>query len=247
MSNRSRGSNLGGFTTRLSLAVGLVDAFTGRAPLGNPQVRIKDVDARPVSTPSGYHVFTDLEGGPVTVLVDGGERYFAEHREQVATIDLSDPDTDIDPSDRSTLPLVRIELTPSPSYRFPAGVTLIRGTVRDPEGNAVTGAHLSVRNRDISTRTDENGEFAIFFRVVTEADVRTPRRTSSGRLGRLRRTMRFFRGVTETDVRTADDRTLITVDGEDPTIEVTHTTLGETSDTFEVEEGKLTVHDINYP
>lgn len=218
MSDGPRGTRLGGFATTVSLVVDLVDGFTGRGPLGDPRVALEGSDATPIRNPSGYRVFTGLPAGPVTVVVDGGERYLDERRTGVGAIDLSDPGTDVDPSDPSTLPLVRIELAPSPAYRFPAGSTRVRGSVSDPDGDPVAGADLSVRDHGASTRTDANGEFVLFFADVTGADVRT-----------------------------AGDRTLITVDGGDPTIDVDHPGLGTTSATVAVEEGTLTVHDIGYP
>ena len=129
MSERDDAVAAGTTTTRLSLAVKLVDAFTGGRPAGTPRVSLADVDADPIEKPSGYRVFLDLDAGPVTVDVDGGEPYLDARREDVDAVDLSDPDTDLDPSDPDTLPVTTVELLPAPPYRFPAGATLVRGHV----------------------------------------------------------------------------------------------------------------------
>lgn len=230
MSERDRYVKTGERTSRLSLAVHLVDAFTGRQPAYDPPVRIEGVDATPVKNLSGYHVFLDLEPSTVTVVVEGGERYLDTRREGIHLPDHSDPNATIDPSDPETVPLRELSLVPSPAYQFPPGATLIRGHVRNPSGGGVDGAELTVRALDRSaasagddaqlveqsTVTNESGEFVLFF------------------------------GATESPAVTDGTKLLQGPDG-DPTIEVTHPEFENTTVTVAVEEGTVTVHDIEYP
>ena len=147
-------------TTALSLAVKLVDTVTGRPPAGNPRVRIEGIESEPVENRSDYHLFLDLDpiDDPVTVYVDGGERYLDESRE----VDL--PDWDV----RQPL---EIGLLPAASYEFPAGSTVVRGHVLDVDGNGLDGVHLSIRGLNGAIETDETGEFAFFLGRNAALDV----------------------------------------------------------------------------
>lgn len=224
MSDRRTTASLGSVSTTLSLAVQLVDRYTGRLPRGDPKVRVEEREVDPVRNPSGYHVFLDLDPGPVTVVVDGGQQYVDERITGVQAIDPTDPATSVDPSDPDTLPLERIALAPAPPYRFPATATLVRGTVVDPAGNRLPGATVSVANTDRNTRTDANGEFVLFFDPVTGEDVTA-----------------------------GDDGPVVQVNDAPPVVTVTHPDQGTTSETLEdsdgdslVREGALTVHDVEY-
>lgn len=112
-------------------------------------------------------------------------------------------------------PVVLIDLTPSTAYEFPAGTTLLRGHVRDPAGTGVPKAELSVRGFDRSTVTEREGEFVLFVGSVPPD------------------------AVTE-----ADGKRLVTVDGENPTIEVSHPTAGSNAEQVAMEEGKTTVTEL---
>lgn len=205
-------------TTRVSLAIKLVDAVTGKRPVGSPTVRVGNSDADPVVTPSGYRVFLDLDPGTVSVTVDGGTRYLDTRRDSVSVVDVSAPDTDVDPSDPATLPVAEVSLLPSPAYQFPPGTTRVRGHVSDSGGDPVSGAAVSIRGLDYTSETNASGEFALFVPDVTADDV-----------------------VAE------GGRKLVQVEGDDPVIEVEHPSLGTTSDAVAVEEGALTVHHVDYP
>jgi hypothetical protein len=212
---------LGSVTAQLSLAVDLVDGFTGRAPVGNPAPGIEGLDVDPMHNPSGYHVFLDLEPGTVTLHVDGGTHYLDE---TVTDVEIPDPAT-VDASVPSTLPVETVELAPAPPYRFPAGATVIRGIVRNPGGDPLPGATVNVENRrqEMSTRTDANGEYVLFFDPVTRDDVAT-----------------------------ADGRTVVEVDGDPPRLVARHPVHGQAASRLAkagdsvVEEGTLTVADIDY-
>lgn len=216
MSDRRAGPKLGETTTRLSLAVRLVDAFTDGRPVGSQRVSIEGVDAEPVRNPSGYHVFRDLAADTVTLVVDGGPRYDDARVEDVEVVDLTAPDHGVDPADPATWPVETVELAPSPTYEFPAGTTLVRGTVRDSSDETVAGATVSVRDAPPEAETDENGGYVLFFGPELSADVSV-------------------------------DGGLVEVDDANPVVEASHPDHGTASETVEVEEGALTVLDLDLP
>lgn len=152
----------GTWTTMLSLVVVLEDGFTGKSPVRGPQVYLEDVDAEPVTTPSGYQVFLDLLPDPVTVVVDGGDRFLDERREDVDVIDLSDTNTDVDPADPDSLPIETVVLRPAPAYRFPSGATMVRGVVRTASDEPVSDATVSIDKLDPIVETTTRGEFVLF-------------------------------------------------------------------------------------
>ncbi|MTI85729.1 MAG: hypothetical protein FH756_18000 [Firmicutes bacterium] len=126
--------------TRASLVVCLRDAFAGGTSLqGSVNILLKDYLRRPLRKAGGYYVFTGLHKN-LNEIVISSEKYLDER----VTVDLRD----LDPQN----PVVNITLLPSPAYPFPAGATLIYGTVLDVTGNGVKGAYLSavVSGRDNS-------------------------------------------------------------------------------------------------
>lgn len=159
-------------STGLSLAVRLTDAFSGGRPVGRPRVRIAERDSAPIRTPGGHWVFLDEPAGSVTLEVDAGDRYFDETREGVDVVSL--PDESVDPRDPSTLPVVDVELLPSPAYRFPAGLTRLRGRVEAADGTPIAGATLSVPGLAPETRSTDDGEFVLYFPDLGEEDVYEP-------------------------------------------------------------------------
>lgn len=152
----------GTWVTTLSLAVVLEDGFTNKSPVRGPEVRLESVDVEPVTTPSGYQVFLDLPADPVTVVVDGGNRFLDERREAVDVIDLSDPNVDVDPADPESLPVETVVLRPAPSYRFPRGATVVRGVVRSASDEPVSDATVSIDGLDPTVETTTRGEFVLF-------------------------------------------------------------------------------------
>lgn len=152
----------GTWTTSLSLVVALEDGFTGKSPVRGPEVRLEGVGTEPVTTPSGYQVFLDLPPDPATVVVDGGNRFLDERRENVDVIDLSDPNTDVDPTDPESLPVETVVLRPAPAYRFPSGATVVRGVVRTASDEPVSDAMVSIDGLDLAVETTAGGEFVLF-------------------------------------------------------------------------------------
>ncbi|MFZ3167954.1 MAG: hypothetical protein WA130_10100 [Candidatus Methanoperedens sp.] len=66
-------------STRLSVAVWLIDDFTKKEPIGNVRVAIEEGDIKAVKNPSGYYIFTDLAGGEHTISVES-DLYFLEKK-----------------------------------------------------------------------------------------------------------------------------------------------------------------------
>lgn len=212
MSDPRAGASLGSVSAGLSLAVQPIDGYTGRGPVPGVEVSIEGRDASPVRTPSGYRVFLDVAPGTVALTLDGGARFLDERVTDVDVIDLSAPGTTVDPGDPDTLPLETVELVPAPAYGFPATETLVRGTVRDPSGEPLGGATVSIVDRPAATRTAGNGEFVLFFETITPADV--------------------------TEV---DGRAVVVVDGGPPELSIDHTDHGTTTATLSDAGGDSTV------
>jgi hypothetical protein len=213
-------------TTRVSLAVPLLDAFTGGLPRGNPRVSIDGVAATPIRNASGQFVFVDLDldPGDVTVTVDGGA-YYADPEPVEVTIpteaalaaaeasgsDVFDPSAD---------PVAVGELVPTPTYPFPPGTTLVRGRVVDDTGatpRRVADAAVSVDGVGRTTTTTDDGEFVLS----------------------------FARSEAVTVVRDGDTW-VVRVGGTEPTVTVEADGLGTHSVTNTVPAGRTTVTDLVY-
>lgn len=213
----------------LGFAVRLVDVFTGSEPSGTVTVSLVDGDVEPVRNPDGYYVFFDLPLETVTLVVDGGERYFDERRR----IELSsEADEAVDPStvvvEDRTEPVV-VELTPTAAYEFPASATTVRGHVEDADGDPVEGATVTFREFDVATRTSEAGEYALFVPVTSECVIRVDGR-------------KWVRVDGDGDAAgrgVANGGT-----GHDPTLVVTHPSYAEVAQRIEVAAGARTVHYI---
>lgn len=208
---------------RVSLAVPLVDAFTGGQPRGNPSVSIDGSTAVPVRNASGQFVFIglDLDPGDMTVVVDGGA-YYADPAPVPVTIPTeaalaaaeASGDEVFDPSAK---PVAVDELVPTPVYPFPPGTTLFRGRVVDDTGARVPDARVSVDGIDRVTTTTDDGEFVVC----------------------------FARSEAVTVVRDGD-AWVVRVGGTDPTITVKADGLGTHSVTNTVPAGRTTVVDLVY-
>ncbi|PXF60967.1 MAG: hypothetical protein C4B59_06335 [Candidatus Methanogaster sp.] len=198
---------LEGITRKLSLAVYLVDEYSNKGIADDLEVSLKDWNMAPVRTIGGYYIFFDLPDSSYTVQVRGATYYFDETVTEVQLADL-------DPRN----PVVSITLKPTPSYRFPPSSTLIRGSLWDPYGRGVPEAEIQVKERDIRTKTNGNGEFVIYFR-------------DSGNY----------------DVTTIDEKKLVIINGENPILEIAHPDYRKKIESVVVEEGKITSLSITYP
>ena len=223
--------------TRLSFAVRLTDRFTGDRPEG-ATLSVDSVDVNPVTNPSGYHCFLDIEADAVVLAVDGGDRYVDERRRIVLDADsdatgdsggegTASDDIPTHVVDDPSEPL-EIELSPTPAYAFPSSSTTVRGHVRDADGDPVAGATVSLREFDPVVETTDAGEFALWVPVSAEHVVR-----------------RDGRNVVAVDALASDGGTpLPDGDGTDPTLVVSDAGGSETTERVEVTAGSRTVHHV---
>lgn len=162
-------TNVAMLKTTLSFAVALVDPVTGEPPGDDVSVRLTDAPADPVTNPSGFRLFFEVAEDPVTVAVDGGDRFFDEQT-PVAHGGLHTGEGPPDPE------VERIELTPTPAYQFAPGTTVLRGVVTDdplPEGSGVPDATVSLadvptENESVEVPTTDEGEYALRIPVSAE-------------------------------------------------------------------------------
>ncbi|MGH9972181.1 MAG: hypothetical protein ACREBG_30925 [Pyrinomonadaceae bacterium] len=151
----------------VSIVVDPRDAVTGdRVPVPL-EVRLKDVAAEPIAARSGVYCFTDLKlaAGNYTVQVrplkNDRSRYFdAEQQFPFDPIPLP-----AEPLKRNP---VQVKLLPRTSYPFEALTTLARGRiVRASDGSPIENAQIFLTldsvDKGLWQRTDERGEFIIFF------------------------------------------------------------------------------------
>lgn len=147
---------LDSFTHECSMAVQLVDSLTEGAPVGDPTLSVTNADVEPVTNPSGYRVFVDLEDESATLAlrVESDAYLVAEQSETPSTL----PDDD---------PLVAVRLEPGPGYPFGSGETVVRGLVEDGD-EPVAGAEVEYVEGAASTRTDDRGDFALPMKTLTD-------------------------------------------------------------------------------
>ena len=158
----------------VSIVVDPRDAVTGgRVPVPL-EVRIKDVAAEPIAAGSGVYCFTDLRlaAGNYTVQVrpqkNDRSRYF--DAEQLFPFDPVPPPAE--PLKRNP---VQVKLLPRSAYPFDALATLARGRIvkasdNSPVQNAEIFLTLDSVDKGLWQRTDERGEFVIFFPRTAPAD-----------------------------------------------------------------------------
>lgn len=149
-------------STKLSLAVFILDDYTGKNAIGRVNVSLKGQEekpVKPVKNPSSYYLFLNLPNNTYTVHVHS-DNYFDKNSDIINLAEL-------DPKN----PVVNITVKPTPSYPFPHGTTLIRGMVCDLTGNAVPDARIDVREKGVWNRTNEKGEFALYFGSLTEDEI----------------------------------------------------------------------------
>ena len=208
-----------GFSRDLSLAVGVRDGVVGGDPVGDVRVRVEESDERPIRNRSGYYLFFDLPQEPVTVTVDGGDRY----RDASTTVTLDPAAADTHDAGEA----VEVSLEPTPAYPFPAGLTRVRGTLLDGE-TPVGGATVGVTDHPQTVTTTDAGEFVYYFDAVDPADVE-----------------RVDPDPTDDD----PGKRLYRPSGSDPTFEVSDSPDGSLAGfqtSLEVRVGTLTSHDLTY-
>jgi hypothetical protein len=149
------------------------DFVTGRRMTVPVQVLLKDVEAEPIRGLSGVYCFTDLKLPAGAHLAQvrprpaERERYF-DGETAFALVAIPVPGQ---PLQRNA---VIVELLPRPGYPF-AAATLARGRlVKASDGSAVDGARIVLIRDGVDLgrrgRTDERGEFVVFFPPMPPAD-----------------------------------------------------------------------------
>ncbi len=140
-------------TVRPSAALFITDGFTGSSPREPVEIRIGTSRQRTVVTPSGYVALFGLAPGTAlcTIACNG-------FRPERVSLEIGDGK----PEARE------VTLSPLPSYPFPPGATLLRGTVLEEGAESrVEGVSVSLvaAGQRLTSVTDERGEFVLFIRA----------------------------------------------------------------------------------
>lgn len=152
--------------TTLSIALGLVDDFTGREPQGRIVLSLNGRTTDAVRNRSGYYLFLNLPSANPDGSVAGYDLGVNSEFYSPSLLE------DLRPADLPLLaPVVSMTMVPNPSYPFPPGATLLRGTVQDLSGNPIPEATVEIRNSTVQGATTAKGEFALYFKRVTADDV----------------------------------------------------------------------------
>jgi hypothetical protein len=156
------------------VAVDPRDFVTGQRVTVPVRVRLKDVTAEPIAALSGVYCFTDLgvSAGAYTAQVQPSSadrvRYFdGETKFVLAVVPIPGQPLKRNP--------VTVELFPRPAYPFAGQATLARGRlVRASDGEGISDARvfliLEAVDQGQRGRTDERGEFVVFFPRVDPPD-----------------------------------------------------------------------------
>jgi hypothetical protein len=143
------------------------DVVTGERVSVPLRVTLRNVAARAIVSASGLYCFTDLNLPAAKYAVDvqplrAAESLYLPARREFT---LKVPPVSGAPLDRN---LMTIDLFPRSAYPFATGVTLARGRlVRRSNGAVIEGAEVLLLRNGTATgrpgRTDERGEFVVFF------------------------------------------------------------------------------------
>jgi len=144
--------------TVLIFAVSVLDDCTGLEACGEIKVFLKDQKIDLIKNRSGYFLFLDVQiGGPpeskYKVRVEAAHYFPLEKTVKIADLD-------------AAIPLVLFVLKPRPRYPFPAGMTLIRGTVSNP--GPYDGAAAEILDVGAANSIDERGEFVLYLKSIPE-------------------------------------------------------------------------------
>ncbi len=142
----------------LRVIVSLRDPFTGKTPIGDVRVSVSDPAVRVSKNLSGDYLFFRVHGDVLQLSVES-DYYFA--REIAITISGLPAD----------YPVKILELQPKPCYPFPSRTTLIKGMVKDPQGNWAAGAVVTIDQATIQTLTTAGGEFVCYYTGLGEEDI----------------------------------------------------------------------------
>ncbi|MFY1110750.1 MAG: carboxypeptidase-like regulatory domain-containing protein [Methanosarcinaceae archaeon] len=145
--------------SNLSFAIRLIDDYTKDKPIGEITVLIKEknfrkTDLKALKNLNGYYFFTDLF--PANYTVEVMSEYYFPTEKNVKKYLFSDPEF-------SKKPVFELVLHPRTYYPFPVNTTLLRGLLVSSSGQPVVDAKVEVAGRDIRTKSDEKGEFVLYF------------------------------------------------------------------------------------
>jgi len=139
--------------TSLSLAVMLIDDYTGTYPKGNVELFLEGVKTKPVLNKSGYWLFLESKQGSKT---DNKKRMLKIISNQYFDTQMKTEDIDKDSA-------LTVRLKPLPSYTFPSNATLIRGMITRPDGKPIEYVTINASEFKSSFRSNKKGEFVIYF------------------------------------------------------------------------------------
>lgn len=144
---------------RVSFAVRLIDDYTKQSGLvGDTVVRIVGNGRAGFQNASKYHVFTDVRETNVTVRVENPYYHSRDVAVNIVTLNPRNP-------------VVVVTLSPNTLYPFPAGSTIVRGSVIDTGSNPIEGATVSAIGGTVTVRSGARGGFALYWGPLKEDDV----------------------------------------------------------------------------
>lgn len=144
-------------SVKAGVSFNVLDDFTGKMPAGAVSVSIENSSIKPVKNNYGYYTFTGLTAGSYNFIIKNN--YFAS---QKITLKLENNSPSVSR---------QVNLIPLPSYQFPEGSTVIKGTVVDNISKApVAGAGINLKLKGVEKNTvsDEQGKFVIYLANVNE-------------------------------------------------------------------------------
>jgi hypothetical protein len=123
--------------------------------------------SKPIAARSGVYCFTDLqlEAGTYVVEVRPLEKDRGRYFDALEDLNFTPVPIPNQPLKRNR---VEVRLLPRPAYPFDAETTLVRGQlIKDSDGSPIENAEISLTidtvDKGFWQRTDERGEFVIFF------------------------------------------------------------------------------------
>jgi hypothetical protein len=141
-------------STRMSLAVSLVDDYTDGQPIGDIKLTMDEKEA--IRNTSGYCLFVELPAGDYMLRAE--TQYYFSQEVDVTLPLLGEPVT-------------QLTLKPNPSYPFPDRATLVRGMVSDTEGGPIEEATVEIEGKEVENEATRKGEFVLYFKVLKEQDI----------------------------------------------------------------------------
>ena len=161
----------------VSVVVDPLDVVTNRRVAIPLEVRIKEKTAnpkddeplatKPIAALSGVYCFTDLKlaAGEYLVEVRTLESDRGRYFDTLQELDFTPVPIPNDPLKRNR---VEVRLLPRPAYPFDAQTTLVRGRlVKNSDGTTIQDAEIFLTLDNVDKgfwqKTDERGEFVIFF------------------------------------------------------------------------------------